>query len=363
MNDRPTDLPRIVFATLIMCGLIVAALWILAPFAAAIVWATTIVVATWPVILKLQKLFGGRRGWATTVMTILLLLVVVLPFVGAFGTILAHREAIAGAVEKLRSADLPPAPDWLGKVPLVGEKAAAKWGELASGGAEEFAAQVGPYARQAMNWLLSTLGSVGALLGQLLLTVIVAAVFYSIGDGAALRLRRFARRIAGDRGDQVVVLAGSAIRGVALGVVVTAVGQSVLAGLGMALAGVPFAAVLTIVALVLCIAQIGPILVLIPAIAFLYMTGHTGSGTFLLVWSIPVVTMDNVVRPILIKKGADLPLLLIFSGVVGGLVSLGLIGIFVGPVVLAVGHTLLDAWIGAGEAPLATDPEKATPTP
>ena len=122
-----------------------------------------------------------------------------------------------------------------------------------------------------------------------------------------------------------------------------------LAGLGLAIAGVPFAGVLTVLALVLCIAQVGPILVLVPAIIWLYGSGQAGWGTFLLVWTIPVVTLDNVVRPILIKKGADLPLLLIFAGVLGGLVSFGLIGIFVGPVVLAVGHTLLEAWIDAGE--------------
>jgi predicted PurR-regulated permease PerM len=147
------------------------------------------------------------------------------------------------------------------------------------------------------------------------------------------------------------VLAGQAIRGVALGVVVTAVGQSGLAGIGLAIAGVPFAGALTVLALVLCIAQVGPILVLLPAIVWLYGSGQAGWGTFLLVWTIPIVTLDNVVRPILIKKGADLPLLLIFTGVIGGLVSFGLIGIFVGPVVLAVSHTLLEAWVDSGDDP------------
>ncbi|HTS01261.1 MAG TPA: AI-2E family transporter, partial [Thermoanaerobaculia bacterium] len=143
---------------------------------------------------------------------------------------------------------------------------------------------------------------------------------------------------------------------VALGVVVTAVGQTVLAGIGLAIAGVPFPGVLTVIALVLCIAQVGPILVLLPSILWLYGSGQAGWGTFLLVWSLPVVTLDNVVRPILIKKGADLPLLLIFTGVLGGLVSFGLIGLFVGPVVLAVGHTLLAAWIDGGDvAPSAEE--------
>jgi predicted PurR-regulated permease PerM len=155
--------------------------------------------------------------------------------------------------------------------------------------------------------------------------------------------------VAGDRGVNAVVLAGQSIRGIAMGVVLTAVGQSVLAGIGLAIAGVPFAGVLTVVALVLCIAQVGPILVLLPAILWLYGSGQAGWGTFLLVWTLPLITLDNVIRPILIKKGADLPLLLIFAGVIGGLVSFGLIGIFVGPVVLAVANTLLDAWIDSGD--------------
>jgi len=140
-------------------------------------------------------------------------------------------------------------------------------------------------------------------------------------------------------------LAGQAVRGVALGVVVTALAQSVLGGVGLAVAGIPFAAVLTAVMFMLAIAQIGPLLVLIPSVVWLYWSNSTGWGTFLLVWTLVVGTMDNFLRPILIKKGADLPLLLIFAGVVGGLIAFGLIGIFVGPVVLAVAHKLLSAWV------------------
>ncbi len=131
---------------------------------------------------------------------------------------------------------------------------------------------------------------------------------------------------------------------VALGVVVTAIVQSLLAGLGLLIAGIPFAAALTAVAFILCIAQVGPILVLAPAVAYVFWSGQTGWGAFLLVWTIVVGSLDNVLRPYLIKKGADLPLVLVFAGVLGGLMTFGLIGIFVGPVVLAVAHTLLEAW-------------------
>ena len=131
----------------------------------------------------------------------------------------------------------------------------------------------------------------------------------------------------------------------ALGVVVTALLQSVLGGIGLALAGVPFAAVLTAVMFMMCIAQLGPGLVLIPAVVWLYWSGHPGWGTFLLVWSIIVISLDNIVRPLLIRKGAHLPLVLLLAGVIGGLIAFGLVGIFLGPVVLAVAYTLLNSWM------------------
>ena len=126
---------------------------------------------------------------------------------------------------------------------------------------------------------------------------------------------------------------------------VTAVAQTALGGLGLVIAGVPFAAVLSAAMLMLCIAQVGPSLILFPAVAWMYWEENTGMATFLLVWSLVVVSLDNFLRPMLIKRGADLPLLLIFAGVIGGLISFGLIGIFVGPVALAVTYTLLRAWM------------------
>jgi predicted PurR-regulated permease PerM len=128
-------------------------------------------------------------------------------------------------------------------------------------------------------------------------------------------------------------------------VVVTALAQAVFGGLGLLIAGVPFLGVLTGVMLLLAIAQIGVIPVLGTAAAWLYWSDQTAWGTFMLVWTIVAGTMDNFLRPILIKRGANLPLLLVFAGVVGGLLSFGLIGIFVGPVILAVADALLTSWI------------------
>ena len=155
-----------------------------------------------------------------------------------------------------------------------------------------------------------------------------------------------------------MLLAGQAIRSVALGVVVTALAQSVLGGIGLAVAGVPLAAVLTAVMFMLCIAQLGPGIVLIPVVVWLYWSGQPGWGTFLLIWTLIILSLDNVVRPILIRKGAHLPLILLLAGVIGGLIAFGLVGIFLGPVVLGVAYTLLHSWMDEDPVALPSpDPE------
>jgi predicted PurR-regulated permease PerM len=221
----------------------------------------------------------------------------------------------------------------------------------------DLVAQVRPHARAAATWLAQQAGSFALLLVQFLLIVILSAVLYAGGESWGAWLRGFGRKLAEEQGDRMVVLAGNAIRGVALGVVVTALVQSALGGIGLAIAGVPFAGVLTAIMFALCIAQLGPILVLLAATAWAYYSLGAGWGTFLLVWSLVVGLMDNVLRPVLIRRGADLPLLLIFAGVIGGLVAFGVVGIFVGPVVLAVAYTLLDDWVSAGSPDRAGAPQ------
>jgi predicted PurR-regulated permease PerM len=215
-----------------------------------------------------------------------------------------------------------------------------------------------PYAGIFVAWFAAQVGNIGVLLAQFLLTVIIAAVMYANGELVTQRLVRFGRRLAGSGGENAIHLAGQTIRGVALGVVVTALAQTIFAGLGLVIAGVPFAGVLTAAMLLLSIAQIGVIPVLGCAVGWLYWTGDSTWGTFLLVWTILAGTIDNFLRPVLIRRGADLPLLLIFAGVVGGLLAFGLIGIFVGPVVLAVADALLTAWIDRGASETTEQQER-----
>jgi predicted PurR-regulated permease PerM len=200
-----------------------------------------------------------------------------------------------------------------------------------------------------MGWFVAQAGSVGLMILHFLLTVILSAVLYATGESAAAGVRHFAHRLAGQRGEGAAILASQAIRGVALGVVGTAMIQAALGGISLVICGVPAAAVLTAVIFMFCVAQIGPVLVMGPAVAWLYWSGQSAWGTVLLVCTIIVGTVDNFIRPVLIKKGADLPLLLIFAGVIGGLIAFGIIGLFIGPVVLAVTYTLLESWITGGE--------------
>ncbi|GLI33766.1 AI-2E family transporter YdiK [Desulforhabdus amnigena] len=345
MTKPRDDITRIFLAVLFLGALIGTSLWIFKPFLGAAIWAVTIVTATWPLMILIQGRLWGRRSLAVAVMTVVLLCVLVVPLWLAISTIVSNADRIAGWVRFLSEFEVPPPPAWVGKVPFLGSNLMVAWEKAAVMGIQEFMRKLAPYGGSAIRWFITEVGGFGSLVLQFLLTVVFSALLYARGEHAASRMRRFGRRLAGARGENMILLAGQAVRGVALGVVVTALAQSVLGGIGLAIAGVPFAAILTALIFMTAIAQVGPLLVMIPAVIWLYWTGSTGWGTLLLVWALVVGTMDNFLRPVLIKKGADLPLLLIFSGVVGGLIAFGLIGIFVGPVVLAVGHTLLSAWI------------------
>jgi predicted PurR-regulated permease PerM len=354
-NDRPSsnprgDLTRTVLAVLLIVVLIGASFWILRPFLLAIIWAAMIVVATWPMMLKLQRRLRSR-ALAVTIMSGAMVLVFVVPLVLAIQTLVENTDTIAEWLHLLATSTIPAPPEWLSRIPLVGARIAESWTSIAAEGRSGIVARLAPHAAAAAKWLAGALGGVGMLAFQFLLTVIIAVIMYSQGESAREGLIRFGRRLAGERGEGVVVLAGQAVRAVALGVVVTALAQTVLAGIGLAVAGIPFAGLLTGAILLLCIAQIGPLLVLVPAVIWLFWDDQTAWGTALLVWTVGVGAMDNILRPILIRRGADLPMLLIFAGVIGGLISFGIIGLFVGPVLLAVTYTLLRDWVGDQGAP------------
>ena len=350
MTNMPTfhELPRILLAVLFIALAIAASLWILKPFLPALVWATLLVVATWPLMLAAQQRLRGKRWLAVVVMTTALLLVAIVPLALAVATIVEHADEVAEGLKTFARASLPPPPGWVAGLPLVGPKLATKWLAVSALDSEALHALAVPYAKDIAHWILGKAGTLAGFFMHLLLTVIISAMLYYKGEAGAAGVRAFAQRLGGSRGAQSVTLAGQAIRAVAMGVVVTAFVQAVLGGIGLAVAGVPLAGFLTALMFVLAVAQIGVVPVLALAVGWLYWSGDPVWGTVLLVWMVIVGFLDNIMRPYLIKLGADLPLLLILAGVIGGLLAFGVVGLFVGPVVLAVVYTELAAWVGEG---------------
>jgi predicted PurR-regulated permease PerM len=342
------DITRITLAVLFIGVLMAASFWIMRPFLLALIWATMIAVATWPIMLRLQGWLGGKRSLAVAGMTLALLLVFVVPFTLAILTIVDHADQIVGWAKGFATYSLPPPPDWVGKLPLGGSKLNETWQDIAAAGPGGLRGRLVPYAGAIVKWFVEQAGTLGTMFLQFLLTVIIAAVLFSSGETAARGVRLFARRLAGQHGEDAAVLAAKTIRGVALGVVLTAVIQSLLGGIGFLVAGVPAAALLAAVIFILALAQLPPIFVMAPAVIWLYWKGDPVWGTVLLVWTIGVGSIDNIVRPLLIRKGVDLPLLLIFTGVIGGLIAFGIVGLFIGPVVLAVVYRLIETWVLEG---------------
>lgn len=349
-TPRP-DLAHSLLSICLTGALLLASLWVLSPFLMAITWATMIVVASWPLLLTLQRRLGGRRWLAASILITSLFLLIFLPFVLAISTLLHNSADIIAQASSLKSLAVPEAPAWLAGLPFVGNKAAELWAQGAAMGAQGLAAKAAPYAGDMTKWFAARVGNLGMIMLQIALAIAISAILYMQGEVAAEALRRFARKLGGQRGVELIVLAAGAIRGVALGVGVTALVQALLGGIGLVLTGIPFTAVLTALMFMLCIAQIGVVPVLVPAIVWLYWSEQPGWATFLLVWMLIVVNLDNFLRPWLIRRGADLPLLLILAGVIGGLISFGLLGIFLGPLLLAVSYTLMSSWLQDDAAP------------
>ncbi|WP_375154178.1 AI-2E family transporter [Serratia marcescens] len=286
------DLPRIIFGVLFIAIMIVACFWVIQPFILGFAWAGMVVIATWPLLLKLQKLLWGRRSLAVLVMTLLLILLFILPISLLISSVVDNSAPLiawASSPGKLHIPDLA----WLQSVPMIGDRLYTSYHTLVNAGGAALLAKVQPYFGQTATWFVAQAAHIGRLLLHCALMLLFSALLYA-------------------RGEQVA----------------TALVQSVLGGIGLAVSGIPAATLLTMLIFICCVAQLGPLLVLVPAIIWLYWHGDTTWGTVLLVWSCVVATLDNVLRPVLIRMGADLPLLLILSGVIGGLLAFGMIGLF-----------------------------------
>ena len=238
----------------------------------------------------------------------------------------------------------PGPPAWVAQLPIVGTQLTERWLELERLGAG-WTAELQPYLDTGLDWLLSLGVRLGEAILQVSLSVLVAFFFFRDGDAGARRLDAAVKRLAGDRAQRLLAVAGGTVRSVVYGVIGTALAQASLQGLGLWLAGVPAAFFLGFLTFFLSFVPVGPPLVWLPAAVWLLYNGAIGWGMFLIGWGLLVVSgVDNVLRPYLISRGSRLPLILMFFGVLGGLLAFGFLGVFLGPTLLAIGYVLFQEW-------------------
>ncbi|MDZ4736898.1 MAG: AI-2E family transporter [Rhodospirillaceae bacterium] len=318
-------------------------LTLIAPFIGVVIWAIILTVALYPVYAWLRARLGGR-GWLAATLITLVTLALVLGPIGAL--VVSFAESIQTFLAGLESGTIrvPTPSDSVAGWPLIGEPLHRIW-TLASSNLETALKTYGPKLLPVGNIAIDTIAGLG--IGVLLFaaSVVMAGFLYGSGPRFAENARRFGRRIAADRGAHFVDLAGATIRNISRGVIGVAVLQAIYAGIVLALFGVPAAGVIAFALLLLCIVQIGPLLIMAPAIVWAWMTMDTGMAAGFNVALLPLLVIDNLLKPILMARGLETPMLVIIIGVIGGTITYGLIGLFLGPVILSILYELAMAWI------------------
>ncbi|MGH6913194.1 MAG: AI-2E family transporter [Geminicoccales bacterium] len=321
---------------------------VLRPFLSALLWALILSFSTWPLHAWLARALGGRRTLAAGVMTLLVAAVFILPPV-AVGSSLADSVAkVAGMFGTLLEQGPPGPPYWVRNLPLVGEPLHGYWQDLEQLGTD-WTTELQPYLETARDLLLSTGVTLGEAVLQLALSVVAAFFFFRDGAEGARRLSAAFERLVGERAQRLLEVAGGTVKGVVYGIIGTAMAQGSLQAIGLWLAGVPAALFLGFLTFFLSFVPMGPALVWLPAATWLFYKGAFGWGVFLTLWGFFVVSgVDNVLKPYLISRGSNMPLILVFLGVLGGVFAFGFLGVFLGPTLLALGYTLLQEWTAGG---------------
>ena len=324
--------------------LVAGCLLVLKPFIAAIISAAILCFSTWPVYEWLERRFRGRSWLAALVMTLLLVLVLVLPLVAVA---LTYADEIPHLVEIGRETlaeGLPGPPSWVSSIPLVGESLDTAWRDLAGN-----RAKLAEMLKRLLAPARTLLVQLGILIGEgaLQFTLIAFVGYFFYRDGAALvmALRNALNRVAGNLTGRLLDIVGGTINGVVYGIVGTGIAQGIAALIGFLIAGVPGAAMLAFFTCFLSIVPAGPALLWLGAAAWLVAQDQAGWAVFMALWGFFVISgIDNVVKPLLISRGSSLPFALVLLGVLGGVLAFGFVGIFLGPVLLAVGFNLVRSW-------------------
>lgn len=341
----------------LLAGLMTWSFILVRPFLHPILWGLILAVAVGPLFERVSAKFGNRRKTTAALFVVVPLLLLVIPATLLVDSVVTEAKEFSER-HKESGLSVPAPPDSLLNTPIVGKKIHDIWSSAhinPAGTAKKFAPQ-----------LLELRETLGGLVRATILTlvtfffsIITMAVFLVTSAQTSHTMLGLSRRVAGDRGDRIVSLARDTTRSVAKGIVGVALIQAFMGGLGMALAGVPGAGILTITMLILAVAQLPTILVLGPVAAYLFMNDTLLVAVLFTGWSLIVGVIDNVLKPLLLGKGVAVPMVVVFMGAIGGLLSSGVLGLFVGPVVLVIAFTLINAWAALSPEPNAEQPEAA----
>jgi predicted PurR-regulated permease PerM len=337
-----------ILALTALAAVIVGCLLVLAPFLSAILWAVVICFSTWGIYERLLALVRGREILAALLMTCLLAALVLGPLIVVATSLGENTTNLARAIQRWAAAGPPEPPEWLARVPLIGATLRDYWAAFDMG---KLVAYLRDLAAPLGRFALGT----GLALGQgvlwLALGVLITFFLYRDGLDVAAHLRAGMERIAGARAHHLLAIAGNTVKGVVYGIIFAALAQGVMAGLGYWIAGVPGPFLLGLVTCILALIPWGPPLIWVPATVWLFREGHPGWAIFMGIWGITAISsIDNILRPYLISLGSRLPFLLTLLGVVGGVLRFGIIGVFLGPTLLAVGYALLSEWTRTARA-------------
>lgn len=316
---------------------------IVQPFIIPIAWGIIIAVGTYPGFLWLNRLFGGRKGLAGTAVTLLGLVILITPMVLLSETLIAGAQNLAREFQE-GTIVVPPPPDSVKGWPLVGPTVDSFWRQ-ASENLEATAAHVAPYLKGTGSFLLATAAGAGYGILQFAIAIIISGFLLAHSEGATQVAYAIAVRLAGARGVDFARLAEATVRSVTRGILGVAIIQSLLAGLGFMVMEIPGAGLWALVCLLLSVIQIGILPITLPIVIYVFSTADTVPAVLFLIWSLFIGTLDNILKPILLGRGVEVPMLVIFIGAIGGFINSGIIGLFVGSVVLVLSYKLLLAWL------------------
>ncbi|HQY70657.1 MAG TPA: AI-2E family transporter [Pseudomonadales bacterium] len=358
-NEQQRELARATDVAIRLGALALLIGWcalIVAPFLLAIAWGCIIAIALHGPFLVLSQWLGGRRVLAATLLVLALLALIIVPGVMLTGTVVDDVQAVMGAFQEGK-LKVPPPSDKVAAWPIVGERVHALWLQ-ASQNLESVFATLGPQMKPVAGWFLSSAAQFGLGLLQFVFAIAISGALLASATTGGNVARALATRLVGERGAEFTTLAAATVRGVTRGILGVALIQALLAGAALFLAGVPAAGFWTALALVLGVVQLGVGIIMVPAAIWLFSTADLFTAAAFLAWTLLLMPLDNVLKPLLMGRGLNAPVAVIFVGAIGGFITQGIIGLFVGAVVLVLGNELLRAWIApqAAAAPGSTEP-------